>query len=81
MTLTRRLAVVALLSHLACAGQPEAASEEDLRRESVPNTILFPDEHGLGLPPCPPQLPWACFQWYDPLIGPRCPEEGVDFVT
>ena len=32
MTLTRRLAVVALLSHLACAGQPEAASEEDLRR-------------------------------------------------
>ncbi|HKB37406.1 MAG TPA: DUF11 domain-containing protein [Gemmataceae bacterium] len=50
-------------------------SVAELQQESVPNTILFPDECSLGLPPCPPQLPWACFQWYDPIIGPRCPEE------
>ena len=51
------------------------ASEAELQQQSVPGTILFPDEKGLGLPRLPPQLPWACFQWYDPVIGPRPPVE------
>src|SRR5207247_4665011 len=47
----------------------------ELQQQSVPGTILFPDEHAIGPPLLPPQLPWACFQWYDPLVGPRPPEE------
>jgi uncharacterized repeat protein (TIGR01451 family) len=52
-----------------------SATEAELRRQSVPNTILFPDEKALGWPPCPPQLPWACFPWFDPVLGPKPPEE------
>ena len=51
------------------------ASEADLRCQSVPNTILFPDERALGRPLCPPQLPFACFPWYDPVVGPKPPDE------
>ena len=42
---------------------------------SVPGTVLFPGEHALGQPAAPPMLPWACFPWYDPIIGPAIPEE------
>jgi uncharacterized repeat protein (TIGR01451 family) len=42
---------------------------------SVWGTVLFPGEHVLGNPTAPPMLPWACFPWYDPILGPRGPEE------
>lgn len=48
--------------------------DEELQRDSVANTILFPTEKDLGFPRRPPQLPWACFPWYDPIVGPK-PEE------
>src|SRR5262249_30890020 len=51
------------------------ASDAELKQQSVPNTILFPGEKALPLPPLPPQLPWACFPWYDPIHGPRPAEE------
>jgi uncharacterized repeat protein (TIGR01451 family) len=51
------------------------ATEAELMQQSVPNTILFPGEKTLGIPPLPPQLPWACFQWYDPILGPKPNEE------
>ncbi len=50
-------------------------SEEELRQDSVANTILFPTEKDLGIPRRPPQLPWVCFPWYDPTIGPKGAEE------
>jgi uncharacterized repeat protein (TIGR01451 family) len=49
-------------------------SDEELRHDSVANTVLFPTEKDLGIPRQPPQLPWACFPWYDPTVGPK-PEE------
>jgi uncharacterized repeat protein (TIGR01451 family) len=50
-------------------------SDEELRRDSVNNTILFPTEKDLGLPRVPPPLAWVCFPWYDPTHGPRGAEE------
>ncbi len=51
------------------------ATEQELKQLSVPGTILLPGEKGLGVPTAPPHLPWACFAWYDPLIGKRPAEE------
>jgi uncharacterized repeat protein (TIGR01451 family) len=48
---------------------------QDLAASSVWGTVLFPGEHVLGNPTAPPMLPWACFPWYDPIVGPRGPEE------
>jgi uncharacterized repeat protein (TIGR01451 family) len=74
---------VDLLNESRCYGRPvlvvragdRETSEAELRKQSVPGTVLFPDEKCLGLPQGPPHLPWACFQWYDPIIGPRPPIE------
>src|SRR5262249_31391319 len=50
------------------------ASDQEQRQKSVPGTVLFPGEKGLALPRVPPHLPWACFQWDDPLLGKKPPE-------
>ncbi len=55
-------------------GQLEFTPQE-VARSSVPGTVLFPDERVLGQPAAPPMLPWACFPWYDPTLGPCRPEE------
>jgi uncharacterized repeat protein (TIGR01451 family) len=47
----------------------------DLAQQSIPGTVLLPGEGGLSAPAYPPQLPWACFPVYDPLAGPKPPEE------
>src|SRR5436190_11295172 len=47
----------------------------ELRQESIPNTILFPGEKDLGLPPVPPYMPVDRVQ-YNPGLGPiPCEEE------
>ena len=52
---------------------PEA---QELARLAVPNTILFPGEQRLPVPPSPPYMPWANWPVYDPLLGgPRSAEE------
>ena len=55
----------------------------ELIRLAVPNTILFPGEHRLILPPVPPPLPWLYWPVVDPLGGPRigteeCIPDGGD---
>ena len=50
-------------------------TDAELAAESIPGTILLPGEQGLGRPTRPPCLPWACVNLYDPILGPRCPEE------
>ena len=55
-------------------GQLELTPQE-VAESSVAGTILFPGETMAGPPAAPPMLPWACFPWYDPIIGPRPPEE------
>jgi len=46
-------------------------SDEELHACSVPNTILFPGECDMGWPRRPPMLPFATWQWYDPIHGPK----------
>jgi uncharacterized repeat protein (TIGR01451 family) len=55
-------------------GQRDVSIEE-LAHQSVPGTVLFPGDLVLAPPGCPPQLPFACFPVYDPLIGPKPAEE------
>jgi uncharacterized repeat protein (TIGR01451 family) len=55
-------------------GEREASAEE-LARNSIPNTILLPGDKGLALPPVRPWVPWACWPLFDPILGPRPPEE------
>jgi uncharacterized repeat protein (TIGR01451 family) len=50
-------------------------SVEELAHQSVPGTALYPGETFLPPPACPPRLPWACVPVYDPLYGPKPPEE------
>src|SRR5262245_45899525 len=47
----------------------------ELARLAVPNTILFPGEQRLTLPPIPPPLPWLYWPVVDPLAGPRFGKE------
>jgi uncharacterized repeat protein (TIGR01451 family) len=55
-------------------GQRQVAAEE-LACSTVPGTVLFPGENALPMPPVGPMLPYACWQWYDPIHGPRKPTE------
>jgi uncharacterized repeat protein (TIGR01451 family) len=48
---------------------------EELARQSVANTILYPDEKRMGLPAGPPTVPLFAPPFYDPFHGPRPPEE------
>jgi uncharacterized repeat protein (TIGR01451 family) len=60
-----------LLLHL---GQRDISLEE-MAAQSVPGTVLLPGEKVLAPARVPPYLPWACVRVYDPLYGPRPPEE------
>lgn len=58
-------------------------ADEELRADSVPNTILFPGEKDVGLPRTPPPLAAITFPWYDPILGPgsefeECIPDGGD---
>ncbi len=48
---------------------------EEMQRQAVPGTLLFPGETTLPLPSCPPVLPPVTWQWFDATFGPRHPEE------
>src|SRR5262249_31430869 len=63
-------------------GEREPVKEE-LAYNAVPNTILFPGEQRLTLPPLPPIVPWLHWPMYDPIIGPKrgieeCLPDGGD---
>jgi uncharacterized repeat protein (TIGR01451 family) len=50
-------------------------TDEEMAREFIPGTVLFPGEQALPPAACRPFVPWGCFPVYDPILGPRCPEE------
>jgi uncharacterized repeat protein (TIGR01451 family) len=50
-------------------------TEEELVRQGVAGTVLLPGEKSLTLPRVAPCLPYAGWQFYDPILGPRPPEE------
>jgi uncharacterized repeat protein (TIGR01451 family) len=50
-------------------------SAAEMAQQAIPGTMLLPGQEGLGLPPVPPCIPWACLPMYDPILGPRPAEE------
>lgn len=48
---------------------------EEMVRQSAAGTILFPGDKFLAPPAAPPALYAPCWQTFDPLMGPRPPEE------
>jgi uncharacterized repeat protein (TIGR01451 family) len=48
---------------------------EEMAQQGIPGTVLLPGDKVLRLPACAPWVPWSCVPFYDPLYGPRCPEE------
>lgn len=44
---------------------------QELAQQSIPGTVLFPNEKSLGLPPIRPMLKWQKVPLYDPLLGPK----------
>lgn len=48
---------------------------DDMASTAVLDTVLLPGGKALGQPPVPPHLPWDCHALYDPILGPRPPEE------
>jgi uncharacterized repeat protein (TIGR01451 family) len=55
-------------------GEKEPGRDE-LVRFAVPNTILFPGEQRLPLPPVPPLVPWLHLPIYDPIAGAKRTDE------
>lgn len=47
----------------------------ELARQTIPGTILFPGEGSMGPPAAPPTLPAVCWDWIDPRLGPKIPQE------
>lgn len=56
------------------AGQRQV-SAEDLARQAIAGTMLLPGDRGLTMPSVPPCLPWDGVRLYDPILGPKLPEE------
>ncbi len=50
-------------------------ADEELARMAVPGTVLFPGERALPPPAAPPMTPFRCVRLFDPILGPRPPEE------
>jgi uncharacterized repeat protein (TIGR01451 family) len=50
-------------------------TEGELAAQAVPGTLLLPGGKSLPWPNVAPSVPWACFRFYDPIVGPRPPEE------
>jgi uncharacterized repeat protein (TIGR01451 family) len=48
---------------------------DELARESVAGTMLLPEQQSLPPASAPPCIPWAGMIFYDPIIGPKPPEE------
>jgi uncharacterized repeat protein (TIGR01451 family) len=47
----------------------------ELAHDSIPGTILLPGGRVLSYATKPPYIPWAKVPVYDPVLGPRPPEE------
>jgi uncharacterized repeat protein (TIGR01451 family) len=48
---------------------------EDLASQAIPGTILLPGESALSPPASRPCIPLEGAPLFDPILGPRCPEE------
>jgi uncharacterized repeat protein (TIGR01451 family) len=51
------------------------AEPQDLTRVAIPGTVLLPGERALAPAAQPPWIPWRCWPVYDPILGPKPPQE------
>ncbi len=51
------------------------STKEELARENVPGTILFPGAKQMPMPAAPPIFPFGAVMLYDPLLGPKAAAE------
>jgi uncharacterized repeat protein (TIGR01451 family) len=71
------------LAHARTMGRPllvlrlggRQLTPEELACQAIPGTVLLPGDRSLPLPAVPPCVPWACWPVYDPVHGPRPPQE------
>jgi uncharacterized repeat protein (TIGR01451 family) len=49
----------------------------ELAAWAVPGTVLAPGDAGLPPAAAPPTLPAVCFQYFDPILGPKRPVEEI----
>jgi uncharacterized repeat protein (TIGR01451 family) len=71
------------LTHARALGRPllvlrlgeRQLTPEELSCQAIAGTVLLPGERSLPLPVVPPWVPWACWPIYDPVHGPRPPQE------
>jgi uncharacterized repeat protein (TIGR01451 family) len=54
-------------------GRP--VDQAELTHQAIPNTVLLPGEKSLPLAPVAPWVPFGCVSPYDPVLGPKPPEE------
>jgi uncharacterized repeat protein (TIGR01451 family) len=52
-----------------------ALSEAELIHQGISGTVMLPGEKAISAACLPPCLPYAGWQFYDPILGPRPPEE------
>jgi uncharacterized repeat protein (TIGR01451 family) len=50
-------------------------TDDELAHASIPGTVLMPGDRGLAVPRVPPPLAWACFRYWDPVIGHKYTED------
>jgi uncharacterized repeat protein (TIGR01451 family) len=67
----RRRGRVMVLVHMG----ERVPTVEELVKQNVPGTILFPGERAMGFPSAPPLFPIVPVKFYDPRLGPKPPEE------
>jgi hypothetical protein len=48
---------------------------DELLAVGIPGTVLCMGDAGLPPPAAPPTLPAPCWQWFDPILGPKTPLE------
>jgi len=51
------------------------ADPQEVACRAIPGTVLLPGDPSLGPPALPPYLPFQCMVPFDPILGPRPPEE------
>lgn len=59
-------------------------TKEELARENVAGTVLYPNSRTVPVPAAPPIFPFACVPLFDPIHGPRaateeCLRNGCDY--
>ncbi len=54
---------------------PRQFTPEEMERQAIPGTILLPGETSMSPAACRPYIPLEEAQPFDPILGPRCPEE------